>query len=75
MVVGNCLGDDVGEGVAGVAVDGLGADIWSLLISYSSIFVVVDASVSVVLLIIGGGIWAYLSPFLMDFRWPLTVDS
>ena len=27
VVVGNCLGDDVGEGVAGVAVDGLGADI------------------------------------------------
>ena len=35
----------------------------------------VDADVAVELLIIGDGIWEYLSPFLMDFIWPFTVDS
>ena len=63
MIVGNCVGDDVDNGVSSVVVDGFGAGVWSSSLSYYSIVVGIYTAVAVVLLIIGDGIWKYLSSF------------
>ena len=56
VVVGNSVGDDLGDGAAGVMVDGFGAGVRSSSLSYYSMIVRVDADVDVVLLILVEGI-------------------
>ena len=68
VVVGNSEVDDVGDGVVGVVVDGFGVGFLSSSLSYSSISVGVNDDVTVVLLMLGDGVWGYLSPFLMSLR-------
>ena len=68
MLVGNSVGDDVGNVEGSVVVDGFGAGVISSLLSYSSMIVGVDYDVAVVLLMLSDFILAYLSPFLMALR-------
>ena len=56
VVVENSVGDDVGDGVAGVVVGGFGAIVWSSSLSYFSMIVVVDSDAVLVLLMLGDGI-------------------
>ena len=68
LVVGNHVDDDLGDAKSGVMVDGFGAGIISSSLSYSSMIVWVGADVAVILLMLGDGILAYMSPFFMALR-------
>ena len=68
MLVGNSVGNGIGDGVAGVVVDVFVAGVRSSSLSYYSIIVGVNYDVAVVLLFLGDGILAYMSPFLMALR-------
>ena len=56
VVVGNSVDNYVGDGLAGVVVDGFGAGVLSSSILYYSMIVGFDADISVVLLMLGDGI-------------------
>ena len=56
MVVGNIVGDDAGDGVAGIMVDGFGAGVISSSVSYFSMIVGIDYDVAMLFLMLGDGI-------------------